>query len=1306
MRKDVRLDFSGGLNSVIDKTVVPDKFGTVLDNIDLRSGFLRCVREPIFDHVVSNPSYNTSRANTSKIFNYRGRWIYSDNWRDYVADYINGIERVYWTETVNAFYDSSDNDLVPQKQIEGTQVRLGTPRPTSQPVITIGTNIIPTISIISLTASGGLIPGTYYYAVSAEYENGISSPSNIKSIIVPPQSEENPTPNSNVNLTWQYIKDAKGFIIWGRSSEYATMKRIGRVSSSVLNFTDDGSQTPKGETPSIYFDNSPVAYVYTYERRVNGVTNESGLSPVSEAVQTTNGRVITRDMLSDGYFNQYGVVSKTTLDSAFNVVRSQIGSTLPFYPDVPVISYQRNTYLNQVAFTCSTPHNLTTGNKIVFSGSGWVDPNYYNQEFEVITISTTEFAIKNIPVPSSVSFLGSIYTAGLSISLPSGNYATGTYTNLVVKNSQYVNTNATITMQIVLASGGGIGTVTSFTVTNAGSGFAIGQKIYVQVPTLSGTPANIYIEFVVNDISNNLNTISISKTRIEITNVSSDDAIINNDVVVLNMEDSNSGAIKNYLITNYGYGYNNGTFINVPLVSGSSLETRRPTNSTLTTANYFPASVSNIGNAYDVDPSHIATYATFAAPIGLRTTTLEDTLSLYSFQPATQVYQSITLNVSRSYSVFENGTASNGTQYSYCYIEYSINGGTNWINLATDSTASHPSTPSFLTINLSNQQDIANVKVRYRIVRGAGSGGGGGGNPPNETGAVTLRSYDTWINGVYQGNISSGQGATANVVVAGSIVTSLTLTNNGTGYSIEDPLTLNPAFVGLGNGSGFTLYVKSLAESNVINGVFKAHKNDITGSPISGNGTFDIDVYTPLWTPPTALNASVRWVPRNGFYITWNLYRTGSSGSFQLVEKIPIWDTEYSDTTSTQYLGNSPTSYYLDSGLFGQVQIDFDIPPNGLQSLTSHYGMLFGVSGNTVRWTPANQPDAWPDVYSQDFNYKPLALASFGTGLVVLCEDAIYVLDGNQSSSMSLSKTQAEDGCYGPHTVQKTHAGLVYLSKRGLMLFNGMTSSCITDNRLSSTFLLGPSKLETPVNFWWIPTKLGYFYGNLAYPDGVLFSDPSANRFFNTNRINSPNFEVTSLYHLGKYYLVYTGKTNYSAHTTLVVDLQVEGFPITTLGLKPVDIITNEFEDAFVLVDNQGNGSMDNFTEFKKENSELQPSNTFVSNTGLSVWKLFDGRENVPMFFRSGQKGFENTTERRRYEKLEFYGDGTLSSRVYIDTIFVAQTQVTLAESPNKPRRFNLPKGNRIGYSLDFELSGDTDRLIVEFTYMDSRSPS
>ena len=77
------------------------------------------------------------------------------------------------------------------------------------------------------------------------------------------------------------------------------MKRLQRVSSGSLSWTDNGSLTPKGDSPNDYFDNSPVSYVYTYERDVNNVFNESGLSPISDRITTNSSRNIARDFLNE-----------------------------------------------------------------------------------------------------------------------------------------------------------------------------------------------------------------------------------------------------------------------------------------------------------------------------------------------------------------------------------------------------------------------------------------------------------------------------------------------------------------------------------------------------------------------------------------------------------------------------------------------------------------------------------------------------------------------------------------------------------------------------------------------------------------------------------------------------------------------------------------------------------------------------------------------------------------------------------------------------------------------------------------------
>lgn len=196
--------------------------------------------------------------------------------------------------------------------------------------------------------------------------------------------------------------------------------------------------------------------------------------------------------------------------------------------------------------------------------------------------------------------------------------------------------------------------------------------------------------------------------------------------------------------------------------------------------------------------------------------------------------------------------------------------------------------------------------------------------------------------------------------------------------------------------------------------------------------------------------------------------------------------------------------------------------------------------------------------------------------------------------------------------------------------------------------------------------------------------------------------------------MYFSGKEFYEGHTCIVIDLQVQGFPITTLGMKPVDVFVDEFEDAYALFDNAGNAvnnnnqqiNMINWANFKLQNASGNPSNSYVNNPGLSVWKLFSGDGLVPIGLRSGQKGFGNSSERRRYETLEFYGDGYLYVRAYIDGRWVGDNKIVATESPNKPRKFNLPRGQRVGYVVDLEAYGDTNRLVVEYVYTEMVSAS
>lgn len=1292
--KAVRLDYSGGINVITDKSVLPDRFATVLDNVDMRSGFPRTIREPLFHSIVSNSTYQPQLSSTKKIFNYRGRWIYSDYNRDYVAQYINGIERIYWNDIIDSYTYSGTNNLVPQKMIEGTQVRLGTPKPTSKPIVTAGTTIVP--KILSTTVStgvGGIIPGTYYYAVSAVYNVGISPPSNIVSATIPPAaSGSTANPNRNITIEWGKIPDAIGYIVWGRSSNYSSMNRITKMDASNLSYLDNGQITPSNDNPQSYFDSAPITYIYTYERNVEGLYNESGVSEISDAIQTTTGRNIARDVYHDGFFNQTETVSLDASNAEFTVTPSNTT-----YPQIGVTGWRQVSTPNQVVFTTPTQHFLQTDDYVVFTGTNWKSSTYKNQKYQVVVIDDHNFAIQNIAPPQQIDIVaGGIVNDGFEFTGSAGGYSGSPTTNLPLTTISGVGTGGTVDITFG-QSHHLFGPIKSVTVHTAGNNYKVGD----------------YVSFTVEDVPLPIIVGGDQPEGFELG--SSSISILNSGSGYLK-----PGSISAFEIINYGSGYTaNTTFNNIALTGGSG------------SGATISFSTNELGVPYEVRISNAGGGYDYSADLGISA----GGGSGFSLRPMainSGVFQNIdvtggtgvgakanvTTNSSGSIAAIEMVDSGSGYNLGGSGGNYGLGGGLGSGTNASFTANYYEISKIVITMKITSVDGLNTginlAKTRVTINQLSSSKM----VYDNDALSLNLTSQTAgaivgvlisnpglqYTNGTYT-NVSltggNGLGAKATITVANKIVTSCTITNGGGDYLVGD--ILNGVF---GGGTGFIATVATLSTEGYINGLFKAKKIDAYGVPIQGISTFDIPTYTKTWTNPCRLTATAMWTPKNGYYNTWNLYRTGSGGIYQLVKKIDISQLSYSDTTSKDYLGGPPTSYYIDNGVFGPVTILFSPPPNGLTCLTEHYGMLFGVDGHRVRWTPIGQPDAWPDVYYYDFSYKPIALASYGTSLVVLCEDALYLIDGNAPSSMSLSKSKCEDGCIAPFSVQATNKGLVFLSNRGLMLFNGMEAVCLTDSKIPSFMLIGPSKLDSPINFWWYPTKLGFFYGNFANNDGVLYRDTASAKFYRTNETGFPNYEITSAYHYGKYYLVYTGRENYEAHTTLVVDLQAPGVPITTLGLKPVDIIVNELEEMYILVDNQGTQDPNNMIYFKAQNSEVEPQSNFASNPGLSIYKMLVGKSSMPLVVRSGVKGFESRTERKRFGQLEFFGNGTLSVRVYIDGVFIANDQVTLAEAPTKPRKMNLPRGYRVGYTIDFEIYGDCDKLVTEFTYDSIRGVS
>ncbi len=359
--------------------------------------------------------------------------------------------------------------------------------------------------------------------------------------------------------------------------------------------------------------------------------------------------------------------------------------------------------------------------------------------------------------------------------------------------------------------------------------------------------------------------------------------------------------------------------------------------------------------------------------------------------------------------------------------------------------------------------------------------------------------------------------------------------------------------------TGDAVYIALSGVSNSFtNGVYKARRFD--------DLSFWIDAYTTTAGTITA-SSDVKYVPKNGYVTYRNLYRTGDAGGYFLVKQVPIYDSSVVDDKVSLYLGDAISSYYTENG----VEVMYAAPPTAMSSVVTHYGMLAAIHNNRVRWTPIGRPDAWPEVFYYEFPHKPIALASYGQALIVLCKDGIYRIDGNNPTQLSLSTTNAVNGCIAQYSVQKTHAGLAYLSDRGVMLFNGTDSTCITDTRIRSKFFTNPSGTTSPIYHWWHPTLMGYNYANLAYEDGILANAVNFAPLVDTVTAVGVTKDIKSFYNNGKYYLYYGNQSGYyPMNTTICIDLQMSDMPITTLGLKAIDVHVSDMEEAYALVPDSG----------------------------------------------------------------------------------------------------------------------------------------
>lgn len=215
------------------------------------------------------------------------------------------------------------------------------------------------------------------------------------------------------------------------------------------------------------------------------------------------------------------------------------------------------------------------------------------------------------------------------------------------------------------------------------------------------------------------------------------------------------------------------------------------------------------------------------------------------------------------------------------------------------------------------------------------------------------------------------------------------------------------------------------------------------------------------------------------------LYRTDSNGVFRFVADIALATDTYADTIAEANLGEEiPTSTF--DAPADDTSVDHpDGPMLGLVSMPN--GILAGFSGQTVAFSEAFQPHAYPTAYRLTMKSDVVALAPLNTGLLVLTKEKPAIIQGLDPEAMSMTEVDSTLSCVSKRSVVDMGEYVLYASPDGLVMATDSGLRLATEEILSRDQwqALVPS---TIVGFQYEGHYLG-FYNDGSESKGFIF-DP------------------------------------------------------------------------------------------------------------------------------------------------------------------------------------------------------------------------
>ena len=215
------------------------------------------------------------------------------------------------------------------------------------------------------------------------------------------------------------------------------------------------------------------------------------------------------------------------------------------------------------------------------------------------------------------------------------------------------------------------------------------------------------------------------------------------------------------------------------------------------------------------------------------------------------------------------------------------------------------------------------------------------------------------------------------------------------------------------------------------------------------------------------------------------LYRTDSNGVFRFVADVALATDTYADSIAESNLGEEIPTSTFDAPADDSSADHPDGPLLGLVSLPN--GILAGFSGQTVAFSEAFQPHAFPTAYRLTMKSDVVAIAPLNTGLLVLTKEKPAIIQGMDPEAMSMTEVDSTLSCVSKRSVVDMGEYVLYASPDGLVMATDGGLRLATEEILSRDQwqALNPS---TIVGFQYEGHYLG-FYSDGTESKGFIF-DP------------------------------------------------------------------------------------------------------------------------------------------------------------------------------------------------------------------------